>query len=100
MIFETIHLTHDNSIDLSFVIDGVVAELSNTTRMTVEFGDDIVDSDTSPDAFDWLEGDIGKVYLSFGDESINVGSYNALVTIYDAVNVDGVVWGSFRCRVE
>ena len=100
MIFETIHLTHDNSIDLSFVIDGVVADLSNTTRMTVEFGDDIVDSDTSPDAFDWSDAEDGKMYLSFGDESIDVGSYNALVAIYDAVNVDGVVWGSFRCRVE
>ena len=98
-MFETIHLGHDNSIDLSFVIDGVVADLSNITRITIEFGDDTVDSDTSSSAFNWTEGD-GKMYLSFGDESIDVGSYNALVTIYDAVNDDGVVWGSFRCRVE
>lgn len=100
MKYETVYLGYENSIDLSFVTDGVATDLSDITRMTVEFGDDTVDSDTSPDAFDWSDTADGKMYLSFGYESIEVGSYDALVTVYDAVNTDGIVWDSFRCRVE
>lgn len=100
MKYETIHIGYENSIDLSFVTDGVATDLSNITRMTVEFGDDTVDSDTSPDAFDWSDAEYGKMYLKFGYESIEVGSYHALVTVYDVVNTEGIVWNSFRCRVE
>jgi len=98
-VYETIFLGHENTIDLLFITDGEIVDITNTTRVTVAFGGTVIDSDTSSSAFNWTEGD-GKMYLSFGHESIEVGSYHALVTIYDDVNDDGIIWGSFLCRVE
>lgn len=96
---ETVYLGRDNSIDLLFKMDGVVTDISNALRITIGFCDTVIDSDTSPDAFDWTEGEDGKLYLALGDESIPVGSYNALIVIYDSVNTDGIVWDDFKCRV-
>jgi hypothetical protein len=45
-----------------------------------------------------LEGD-GMLHLTFGEETIPTGSYKAVITIYDSVNTDGIVWDNFRCRV-
>ena len=98
-MFETVHLGRDNTIDLLFKIDGVVADISNAERVTIEFGDTLIDSDTSPDTFDWSDGSDGKLYLTLGEESIPVGSYNALIVMYDTIFTDGIVWDDFRCRV-
>lgn len=97
--YERIYLGHDNRIDLLLMAGDSVADIINTTRSTVEFGDTVIDSDTSPDAFDWSEGD-GVLHLIMGDETIVVGSYKAVLTLYDVINTDGIVWGDFRCRVE
>ena len=99
MLFEEIFLGHDNAIDLILLADGELADLTNIQRMTLEFKNIVVDSDTSPTAFDWSEGD-GKVFLMMGEEAIPLGSYNAVLTAYDNVNDDGVVWDTFRCRVK
>ena len=98
MLFEEIFIGHDNSVDLLLLIDGEVADLSNTLRMTLEFKETLIDSDTSPNAFDWTEGE-GTLFLMMGEETIPVGSYNAVLTVYDVVNDDGIVWDSFRARV-
>ena len=98
-MFEVVYLGRDNSIDLLFMVDGNVADISGAERVTIEFGDVTVDSDTSPDAFDWSDGEDGILYLTLGEESIPVGSYNALIVIYDTIFTDGVVWDDFRCRV-
>lgn len=98
-MWETVHLGRDNSIDLLFMIDGNVSDISGSERVTIEFGDATIDSDTSSDAFDWSDGEDGILYLTLGEESIPVGYYDAFVTIYDAENVNGWVWDSFKCRV-
>lgn len=98
-MWEMVYLGSDNSIDLLFMFDGNVADISDTERITIEFGDTVVDSDTSPDAFDWSDGENGILYLTLGDESIPTGSYDAFVAIYDSDNVNGLAWDSFKCRV-
>lgn len=98
-MWETVHLGHDNAIDLLLTIDGVAVDISGTERVTIAFGDTTIDSDTSPYAFDWSDGESGKLYLKLGDESIPIGSYNALIVIYDSISTDGVVWDDFKCRV-
>lgn len=98
-MFEVVYLGRDNTIDLLFMVDGIVSDISGAERVTIEFGDATIDSDTSPDAFDWSDGEGGILYLTLGDESIPTGSYDAFVTIYDSENVNGWVWNSFKCRV-
>lgn len=98
-MYETVYLGRDNALDLLFVENGDVVDISNTIRITIEFDDTVIDSDTRPDAFDWSDGEDGKLYLTLGDENIPIGSYNALIVIYDSIYTDGMVWDDFRCRV-
>lgn len=97
-MYEYIYLGHDNRVDLLLMSGDSVADITNTTRATVEFEDTVIDSDISTDAFDWSEGE-GVLYLIMGDETIPVGSYKAVLTLYDVINTDGIVWGDFRCKV-
>lgn len=97
-MWETIYIGHDNLIDLQLLANGEVVGIASATRVTVAFGDTLIDSDVSPAAFDWSVGD-GVIHLSFGEESIDAGAYKAVLTIYDTDNTNGVVWGDFRCYV-
>jgi len=97
-MYEQVFLGHDNIIDLLLTSDGTIVDITNTTRATAEFGETTIDSDISTDAFDWSEGD-GVLHLIMGEETISEGSYKVVITLYDVVNTDGIVWGDFRCRV-
>ena len=99
MTTETIYLGHDNIIDLLLTADGEVVDISATTRATAQFGGIYIDSDTSLSAFDWSEGEDGILHLTFGKETILTGTYKVVITLYDPVNPDGVVWDYFRCEV-
>lgn len=99
MLSETVYLGHSNSIDMLMIANGEIYDLVNVVRMTLEFKDTVIDSDISPDAFDWSEGE-GVVYLMMGAESIPLGAYKAVLTMYDNVNTDGIVWDSFRVWVK
>ena len=98
-MYESVFLGHDNVIDLVLTADGEVVDITDTTRATAAFGSTLIDSETSMDVFDWSEGEEGLLHLTFGEESIPVGSYNVVLTLYDVINTDGVVWDNFRCRV-
>ena len=97
--YESVHLGHDNIIDLLLTASGDIVDISNTTRATALFDSTLIDSDTSMSVFDWSEGEDGILHLTFGEESIPTGSYKVVITLYDAVNIDGIVWDDFRCRV-
>jgi hypothetical protein len=97
--YEHIFLGHDNVIDLLLTADGDIVDISNTTRATALFDSTLIDSDTSMSVFDWSEGEDGILHLTFGEESIPTGSYKVVITLYDAVHTDGIVWDDFRCRV-
>jgi len=99
-MIEVVYNGHDNTIDLLLKADGEPVDLSSVTRMTLKAGDVMVDSDTSPEAFDWDTGTTGKVILSLGDQGLAEGASRARLTVYDPYNPDGVVWGEFRLLVK
>lgn len=98
-MYETVYLGHDNVIDLLLTADGEVSDIATTTRATAVFGSTLIDSETSLSVFDWSEGEDGILRLTFGEETIPVGSYNVVITLYDPAHTDGVVWDDFKCRV-
>jgi hypothetical protein len=99
MTTEVVYLGRDNTVDLLLKADGSAQDLSGVTRMVLVVGETEIDSDLSPDAFDWDTGTTGKVVLALGDESLSEGTYTAWLVVYDASNPDGIVWGSFTLKV-
>ena len=106
MITEVVHLDRDNTIDLQLKADGVVVDLSGTTKMELAVGSTTISSTTSPSAFDWSNHGSGtpaadrKLILSLGDESLTVGKYWATLFVYDLLNTDGIAWDTFRLQVK
>ena len=100
MITEIVYLNYDNKIDLLLKADGEVQSLDAVTRMTLSFDSTTIDSDNSPDAFDWDTGVTGKLVLALGEESISEGSYIAKLTVYDPDNENGIVWGYLKLVVK
>ena len=101
MITEIIYDGHDNTIDLLLKADEVATDLSSVTRMTLDVDTTtIVDSAISGECFDWSTGVTGKVILALGGEGIDGGLYRAKLTLYDAINTDGIVWGEFNLTVR
>jgi hypothetical protein len=98
MVYEIVHLTHDNSIDLKLLADSVAVDLTNTTRMTLTFDTTIIDSDLHADVFDWSNG-AGELYLTLGAQTIPAGTYYSELVVYDSANTNGIVWGSFTVLV-
>ena len=99
MIYEIVYLTHDNTIDTILTADGVAYDITNTTRMTLSFGDILIDSDVHTDVFDWDDGD-GKLFLTLGAMSITAGTYASELVVYDSVNTNGIVWGKMTILVK
>lgn len=99
MVYEIVHLGHDNTIDLKLLADGVAQDITNTTRMTLSFDTTLIDSDVHSGVFDWTDGD-GKLYLTLGAQTISAGTYESELIVYDAVNTDGIVWDVFTIRVD
>ena len=98
MVYEIVYLGHDNSIDLKLLADGAAVDITNTTRMTLEFDATLIDSDLHSDVFDWSVGD-GELDLTLGAQTITAGTYFTELVVYDSVNTEGIVWGSFTVKV-
>lgn len=96
---EIVYLGADNIIDLVLLEDSIAVDLSGVTKMILNFEGTAINSDTSPDAFDWSEGD-GKLALALGAENIATALYDAKLTVYDAENTNGIVWGTFKVVVK
>ena len=96
-LIETVYNDRNNTVDLLLKADGTAQALDTITRMLVvdQAGTFTIDSDVSPDAFDWDPGTTGKVLLSLGDESVVAGAYECWLILYDPTNTDGIVWGGF-----
>ena len=55
-------------------------------------GDWEVDEAVSASAFSRSDTVTGKVTISLGDQDITAGRYNVILTVYDPVNTNGIVW--------
>lgn len=92
-ITEIVWTGHDNAIDLELRVDGALADLSGTTRVTLTIGAVTLDSDEDADLFDWSAGS-GILSLHLGAAGLDAGNEQAAkLVIYDAGNTNGVVWG-------
>ena len=100
MTTEYVYNGHDNTIDLLLKANDVAQDLSSVTRMTLEVGDETIDSDVSGDAFNWAPGVTGKLILDLGGEGLTAGTYRATLTVYDPDNTNGIVWGTFKLIVR
>jgi hypothetical protein len=100
MITEIVYLNRDNTNDLLLKADGSAQDLSSVTRMTLKLDSTTIDSDISPDAFDWDTGVTGKLVLALGGESITEGEYTAKLTVYDPDNTQGIFWGYIKLVVK
>ena len=102
MITEHVYLGHDNTIDLLLTADGAAVDLGAVTRMTLELdATTTLDSDTSPDAFDWDTGTTGKLILALGGEAIDAGTYErCTLTVYAPDNAGGIVWSQLNLVVH
>lgn len=98
MLTLNVYNSRDNTQSILLKTEGSAADLSSVTRMLlVEERSKFttIDSNSSPDAFDWDTGVQGKVVLSLGDEGIETGRYHVRLVIYSPTYPSGFVWGEF-----
>ena len=84
----------DNTIDLLLKSGGTEQDLSGVTRMVLQDveGEWEVDEAVSASAFTRSGSVTGKVTIALGDQDIAAGRYNVILTVYDAVNTNGIIW--------
>ena len=90
-VVEQVWIGHDNIIKLKLSDDGVSADLSGSTRMTLEFGSVLLDSAVHTGAFDWSAGE-GVLVLQLGAHVTDEFNGFARLVIYTAANPNGLVW--------
>ena len=103
MSSEIVYLGHDNTIDLILKSDGTAEDLSGVTKITATFGDTLITSeDAAEGAITWDQDgyETGEIRMALGDQDIDEGSYDVIIVIYDAVNINGIVWGTIDIKVE
>lgn len=96
MITETVYLGRDNRVDLLLNADGIAQDLTNVTKITAAFGDELVESDnggSDPIRWDQVDQDTGIIWCSFGAQSIDPDHYHVPLVLYDGDNPNGVQWG-------
>ena len=103
MATEIVYLGHDNTVDLLLKADGTAQDLSSVTKITATFGDTLIESTNAANGpITWAQSgyETGEIRLALGDQSISTGSYNVPIVVYDAVNTDGIVWGTVTVIVK
>lgn len=97
---EIAYIGHDNTIDLQLLEDNVAVDLSGVTRMTLQFGDTLMDSDVHAGVFDWSAGN-GVLEIALQGQSITANEYyDTQLIVYDAINTNGIVWGKISIVVN
>ena len=105
MEWEKVWLGHDNSVNRVLKADGAALtneQMDAITDMTLSFGSVLVESDNGDaDPIRWRKSGYatGEVRLFLGGQTIAAGSYQAPLVVYDATNVNGVVWGMLPITV-
>lgn len=100
-ISERVWIGHDNAIKLTLTNDGVAADISGTTRATLEFGGVTLDSAVDTGAFDWSSGG-GLLIMTLGTHVTEPYNGFSVLTIYSGANPNGLVWigNAGNCRLE
>lgn len=99
MITEVLYNGRDNSIDLLLKVDGEAYDLSDVTKAELDVEGTVINSNGSPNAFDWDTDTTGKIILTLGGEGLSEGFYTAELILYAPTFTNGVSWGFFKLRV-
>lgn len=81
----------DNYAKVKFLVDESPLNLSNTTRVLVQFDGvvTVADTDVDPALVAWDEGAAGVLKFKLGFLGLPVGDYKATVVVFDSVNTNG-----------
>ena len=102
MITEITYYARDNAIDLLLKADGEAQDLSAVTRIVLDLGSTEIDSAEYGSVFTWVgTGTTGKLIIKLASASAILlpKTYTAYLILYDAVNTNGIVWGSFQLTI-
>ena len=103
---EVIYLGHDNSIDLVLKNNNTAIDLSGMNRMTLTFGSVALDStNSSTQIMTWNKvgyatGELRIKMATVSASRVTPGSYKAILTLYDATETNGIVWGEIPIIVK
>jgi hypothetical protein len=101
MITEIVYRDRDNINSLELRANGVAQDITGTTRMTLQVGDKLIDSNLAANAFDWsTNGSAGQLDLVLGHQGLEAGTYTASLVVYDLTYPKGLCWGDFVIRVR
>ena len=103
---ETIWVGRDNTIELILKANNVAQALSSVTHMELVVSG-VTYSSVTPGYFDWQNRvstsgtTTGWASLSFGGATnLTPGTYDCELIIYDAGNLQGIVWGEIPIRIK
>lgn len=97
-IEEVIYNGRSNTIALSLTSDNAVIVHNTLSRCQVYVDAMLIDSNVSPALFDLTNAD--RLLLKFGQAGLAAGSHTATLVVFDALNINGLVWDSFVLVVK
>lgn len=92
---ETVYINRDNIVDLILYSDGIAQDLSSVTKIAVKIDDVEIENEVStawPIKWSGIGVD-GKIRLKLGDQFTENHRGRLYIILYDADNLDGIVWG-------
>lgn len=89
-MIEVIYKSRNNRVVGEFYFDGVPANFSPVTRMTLLAGGVLLDSNDDPQLIDWSLGN-GKVGFKIGQSAVPLGLHQCTLVAFDPNHPDGQV---------
>jgi len=101
----TVYLNRDNTVTLSLTQDGVAPNQNVITKAALwvpgsAFSDGIAQVLDTTGSNVTLTDSATKVELSLGSTQIQKGTHYCYLTIYDAVNTNGIAWDTLIIQVS
>lgn len=88
----------DNAISLQLTSDNAVITHTGLTRCQLLVGDTMLDSALTPSLFDMTNAD--RIILNLGGAGLAIGTYAAILYVFDGNGPNGVRWGEFTLTVS
>jgi len=93
----TIYLDRDNKVTLELKQNGSMVAENSVTKAALwlpgnAFSDGNAKSFDTDGQYMELADNATKVRLDLGEADINKGTYRCYLTVYDAVNTNGIAW--------
>lgn len=102
----TYYLDRNNAIELTLQQNGATVTANTVTRAllwlpaSASVAGTEVTFDSTADADTTLIESATKVQIKGGARALNPGRYTAYLTLFDAVNTDGLAWTTVPLKVE